>query len=144
MLHAINNVTCHKEWVFKERETSISFWTAPPNPKYSHTGNSQYFVPSLSKLLPGSNVNDISYFQLLCFLAFCFIPSLSKLLELEEPWLDSSWHLEVTTEKLEDLELEGVKEILAEGEVGGELDDTVREIEDVCIGEVFSHIHPQK
>ena len=55
--------------------------------------------------------------------------------------MDSSWHLEVTTEKLE----EGLKEILAEGEVGGELEEeTVREIEDVCIGEVFSHIHPQK
>ena len=69
-------------------------------------------------------------------LTFCFILSLSNFLELEEPWLDSSWHLEVTTEKLE----EGLKEILVEGEVGGELEETVREIEDVCIGEVFFDI----
>ena len=63
--------------------------------------------------------------------------SLLKFLELEEPWLDSSWHLEVTTEKVE----EGLKETLAEGEVGGELEETAREIEDVCLGEVFSHIY---
>ena len=42
----------------------------------------------------------------------------------------------MTTEKLE----EGLKEILVEGEVGGELEETVREIEDVCIGEVFFDI----
>ena len=70
---------------------------------------------------------------------FCFTSihsSLLKFLELEEPWLDSSWHLEVTTEKVE----EGLKETLAEGEVGGELEETAREIGDVCLGEVFSHI----
>ena len=73
-------------------------------------------------------------------LTFCFPSSLSKFLELEEPWLDSSWHLEVTTEKLE----EGLKETLVEGEVGEVEEETVREIEDVCIGEVFFHIYPQK
>ena len=70
---------------------------------------------------------------------FRFPSSLSKFLELKEPWLDSSWHLKVTTEKVED----GVKETLAEGDVG-ELEETVSEIEDVCLGEVFSYIYPQK
>ena len=43
-------------------------------------------------------------------------------------------------EKLE----EGLKDTLAEGEVGEVEEETVREIEDVCIGEVFSHIFTQK
>ena len=43
-------------------------------------------------------------------------------------------------EKLE----EGLKETLAEGEVGEVEEETVIEIEDVCIGEVISHIYPQK
>ena len=59
---------------------------------------------------------------------FRFPSSLSKFLELKEPWLDSSWHLKVTTEKVED----GVKETLAEGDVG-ELEETVSEIGDVCL-----------
>ena len=58
--------------------------------------------------------------------------------------MDSSWHLEVTTEKLEDLELEGVKEILAEGEVGEVEEEMVIEMEDVCLGQVFFQIYPQK
>ena len=53
-------------------------------------------------------------------------------MELDEPWLDSSWHLEVTTEEVK----EGLKKTVSEGEVG-EMEETVREIEDVCLGEVF-------
>ena len=53
-------------------------------------------------------------------------------MELNEPWLDSSWHLEVTTEEVK----EGLKKTVAEGEVG-EMEETVKEIEDVCLGEVF-------
>ena len=70
------------------------------------------------------NLNDIN--------PFCFPSSLSKFMELDEPWLDSSWHLEVTTEEVK----EGLKKTVSEGEVG-EMEETVREIEDVCLGEVF-------
>ena len=60
-------------------------------------------------------------------------------MELNEPWLDSSWHLEVTTEEVK----EGLKKTVSEGEVG-EMEETVTEIEDVCLGEVFllkDHTH---
>ena len=59
---------------------------------------------------------------------------MSKFLAIKEPWLDPTWHLEVTTKRLE----EGPKETLVNGAVGELEEEMVREIEDVCIGEVFS------
>ena len=64
----------------------------------------------------------------------CSHSRLSKFLTIKEPWLDPTWHLEVTTESLE----EGPKETLVNGAVGELEEEMVREIEDVCIGEVFS------
>ena len=59
---------------------------------------------------------------------------MSKFLAIKKPWLDPTWHLEVTTESSE----EGPKETLVNGAVGELEEEMVREIEDVCIGEVFS------
>ena len=81
--------------------------------------------------------------ELVDFKPFCFPSSLSKFLELNEPWLDSSWHLEVTTEGVKEGLKEGLKKTLSEGEVG-EMEETVMEIEDVCLEKVFllkDHTH---
>ena len=67
MLHVVI-----KERVFKEKGTSISFWTALPTPKHSHTGKSSINV---LKLLSVSKVQDISELHIGC-------PNLTALVDI--------------------------------------------------------------